>query len=306
MRWLELMVKAHPDAVESVSELLSRYTTDGVVIEEPIELLDDGQSYRVLVGEPVNVHAFVPIDGTEEDTCIRVREGLWHFSSLGAHFVSELQTRPVNEEDWANAWKEYYHVTLIGRRLVIRPSWRDYTPKPEEVVLTLDPGMAFGTGLHPTTRMCLEQVEQRTQPGMKVLDVGTGSGILSIAAVKLGASSAYAIDNSSVAVESAIENAAMNGLSDRIKVVLGVLDDAEAQRMAGQYDFVLANIIAQVIGAIAPQLAETVAPGGILVVSGIIEARRADAEDPLRATGLELIEQVMIDDWLALVWRKRK
>src|SRR5258708_443885 len=234
MHWLELTVKAHPDAVESVSELLSRYTTDGVVIEEPIELLDDGQAYRVLVGQPVNVHAFVPIDGTEGDTCMRVREGLWHFASIGAHFVSELQTRPVNEEDWANAWKEYYHVTLIGHKLVIRPSWREYTPKPEEVVLTLDPGMAFGTGLHPTTRMCLEQVEKRTLPGMQVLDVGTGSGILAIAAVKLGASSAYAIDNSSVAVESATENAAMNGLNEQIKVVLGVLDETQPQRLANQ------------------------------------------------------------------------
>jgi ribosomal protein L11 methyltransferase len=248
----------------------------------------------------------VPLDGTQEEICQRVREGLWHFASIGEHFVSELQTRPVNEEDWANAWKEYYHVTLIGHKLVIRPSWREYTPREGEVVLTLDPGMAFGTGLHPTTRMCLEQVEQRTQLGMRVLDVGTGSGILSIAALKLGAASAYAIDNSSVAVESATENAVMNDLSEHIQVVLGVLDDAESQRMANQYDFVLANIIAQVIGSIAPQLALTVAPGGLLVVSGIIEARRADAAQPLLATGLELIEEVKIDDWLALVWRKGK
>ena len=305
MRWLELTVEAHPEAIESVSELLSQHTSGGVAIEEPIELFDEGQEYRVVTGKPVLMHAYLPIDGKEEEARQRIAEGLWHFSSLGSHFVGELTTRTVNEEDWANAWKDYFHVTHIGQRLVIRPSWREYTPKPHEVMLTLDPGMAFGTGLHPTTRMCLEQVEQRVHAGMKVLDVGTGSGILAIAAAKLGAESVYAIDNSSVAVESTLANAEMNGLSERIQVVLGVLDAAEASRMAGEYDFVIANIIAHVIGSIAPQLAQVVSPTGLLVVSGIIEARRHDAEDPLLAAGLELVEQVMIDDWMALVLRRR-
>ncbi len=306
MHWLELTVQAHPEAIESVSELLSQYTTGGVAIEEPIELYDEGQEYRVQTGQPVLVHAYVPIDGKEEVARQKIAEGLWHFSSLGSHFVGELTTHTVNEEDWANAWKEYFHVTHIGQRLVIRPSWREYTPKDNEVVLTLDPGMAFGTGLHPTTRMCLEQVEQRVAPpGMRVLDVGTGSGILAIAATKLGAESVYAIDNSSVAVESTLANAEMNGLSKRIQVVLGLLDDAEAMRMAGQYDFVIANIIAHIIGSIAPQLAQVVSSTGVLVVSGIIEARRSDAEGPLLAAGLELVEQVMIDDWLALVYKRR-
>lgn len=305
MQWLELAVQAHPEAIESVSEFLSRYSADGIKIDEPIELLNEGQEYRVLQGEPVQVYVYLPMDGTEEEKRREIEEGLWHMSSLGAHFVGELRVRVVNEEDWANAWKEFYHVTHIGQRLVIRPSWREYIPKDDEVTLTLDPGMAFGTGLHPTTRLCLEQVEQRVKPGMRVLDVGTGSGILALAAAKLGAASVYSIDNSSVAVESAIANAAMNDLSDRIKVVHGVLDEAEATRMAGQYDLVLANIIAHIIGSIASQLAQTLAPDGVLVVSGIIEERRPDAEGPLLAAGLELIEQVKIDDWLALVLRRR-
>lgn len=304
MHWLELTVQAHPEAIESVSELLSRYAPGGVAIEEPIELLDEGQAYRVLSGQPVKVRAYLPIDGTEEEVRQRVAEGLWHLSSLGPQFVGELQTRIVNEEDWANAWKDYYHVTHIGKRLVIRPSWRDYTPKEDEVVIELDPGMAFGTGLHPTTRMCLEQVEQRVWPGMRVLDVGTGSGILALAAAKLGAASVYCIDNSSVAVESAIANAAINQLSERISVVLGVLDDAEATRLEGQFDLVLANIIARVIGSIAAYLARVLTPGGILITGGIIEERRHEAEQPLLDAGLKLVEQVMIDDWVTLIMQK--
>lgn len=301
MRWLELTIQSHPEAVEAVSELLSRYVPGGVAIEEPIELIDEGQEYRVLSGQPVQVRAYLPIDGKEAGPRQAVAEGLWHLSSLGSHFVSDLQTRIVNEEDWANAWKDYYHVTHIGQRLVIRPSWRTYTPRDDEVVLELDPGMAFGTGLHPTTRMCLEQVEQRTRAGMRVLDVGTGSGVLALAAVKLGAATAYCIDNSSVAVESATANAAANGSSDRITVKLGALDDAEAARLEGQYDLVLANIIARVIGSIASQLARVLAPGGLLISSGIIEERRHEAEQPLLAAGLRLVDQIMIDDWVTLV-----
>jgi len=304
MRWLELTTQVHPEAVESVSELLRRYSSDGVVIEEPFELTEEGQDYRILYGKPVKIHAYIPIDGKEEAVRQQVELGLWHLSSLGAHFVSELQTRVVDEEDWANAWKDYYHVTHIGRRLVIRPSWREYTPKEHEMIVTLDPGMAFGTGVHPTTRMCLEQVERRVQPGMRVLDVGTGSAILALAAAKLGAQGVDAIDNSSVAAESATANVAMNDLEDRIKVVLGVLDQTEAERMAGQYNLVLANIIAQVIGSIAPHLAQVLAPQGLLVVSGVIEARRQDAEGPLLESGLKLVEELKIDDWLALVYER--
>jgi ribosomal protein L11 methyltransferase len=304
MRWLELTVQAHPEAVESVSELLRRYSSDGVVIEEPFELTDDGQDYRVLYGQPVKIHAYIPVDGKEEDACQQIEQGLWYLASIGKNFVGEMQKHVVDEEDWANAWKDYYHVTHIGRRLVIRPSWREYTPKEHEVVVTLDPGMAFGTGVHPTTRMCLEQVEQRVQAGMRVLDVGTGSGILALAAAKLGAQQVDAIDNSSVAVESAIANIAMNDLGDRIKVVLGVLDEVEAERIAGCYNLVLANILAHVIGSIAPYLARALAPQGLVVVSGIIEARRHEAEGPLLESGLALVEEVKIDDWLALVYKK--
>jgi ribosomal protein L11 methyltransferase len=267
-------------------------------------MIDEGQEYRVLSGQPVKVHAYLPIDGKEEQARQQVAQGLWHLSNLGPQFVGDLQTRIVHEEDWANAWKDYYHVTHIGQRLVIRPSWRDYTSNDNEVVLELDPGMAFGTGLHPTTRMCLEQLEQRTRPGMRILDVGTGSGILALAAAKLGAASVHCIDNSSVAVESATANAVINHLSDRITVTLGVLDEVEATRLAGQYDLVLANIIARVIGSIAHNFAQVLVPGGIVITSGIIEDRRHEAEQPLLAAGLKRVDQAIIDDWVTLIMQK--
>ena len=306
MHWLELTVKTHPEAIESVSELLSRYIPGGIAIEEPIELIDEGQEYRVLPGQPVQMHAYLPIDGKQEEMRQRIAEGLWHLSTLGPHFVGDLHTRIVNEEDWANAWKDYFHVTHIGHRLVIRPSWREYIPQDNEVVLELDPGMAFGTGLHPTTRMCLEQIERYTRPGMHVLDVGTGSGILALAAAKLGAASVHCIDNSSVAVESATANVAANGLSNRITIALGVLNEAEATRLAGQYDLVLANIIARVIGSIAPHLAQVLAPGALVIASGIIEDRRHEAQQPLLDAGLIMLDTIIIDDWVTLVMTKRK
>jgi ribosomal protein L11 methyltransferase len=224
----------------------------------------------------------------------------------------------VDEEDWANAWKEYYHVLHVGRRVVIKPSWREYTPQPGEVVLELDPGMAFGTGLHPTTHMCLEQLEQLVQPDMRVLDVGTGSGILALTAAKLDAASVLALDISTVAVEAAQANARANGLDERVTVQLGTLLVAPASLPVNDvigkplvppaslpvYDLVVANIIARVIAELAPALVASLAPGGILIASGIIDERLPLAEDALRDAGLQNIQRVQEGDWFTLVGRR--
>ncbi len=299
MRWLELTVSAHREAVEAISELLSRCAPGGVAIEEPIDLLDDGQEYRVLPDDAVLVRAYLPVDGSEAEKRQQVEQGLWHLGQIGPRFVGELSTRFVAEEDWANAWKEYYHVLHLGQRVVIKPSWRDYVPAPDEIVLELDPGMAFGTGLHPTTRMCLELLEQRVQPGMRVLDVGTGSGILALAAARLGAASVLALDVSSVAVEAAQANVRANGLEERVTVRSGSLEVTSGER----YDLVVANIIARVIAALAPVLVGALVPGGLLIASGIIDERLSLAEEALRAAGLAEIEQVRDGDWVSLVGR---
>ncbi|HEV2238173.1 MAG TPA: 50S ribosomal protein L11 methyltransferase [Ktedonobacterales bacterium] len=315
--WIELSVTCDPEAVEAVTELFSRYVEGGVAIEEPYTLHDDGQAHLPLSGAPVTVRAYVPDDAAGEGCRARVQEGLWYLGRIDVGKVGELTTRRVAEEDWANAWKEFYHVTHLGARTVIKPSWRDYDAQPGEIVIELDPGMAFGTGLHPTTRGCLALLERSVRPGDRVLDVGTGSGILALAAAKLGATHVLALDVSDVAVAATRANAAANALGERITVRHATLEGAAGEPYmplpprletlgaeAGQFDLVLANIIARVIAQLAPALLRAVRPGGALIASGIIAERLEEAEGPLRAAGLLEIERHQEGDWVTLYGRR--
>ena len=315
--WLELSVQAAPETVEAISELMSRYVAGGVAIEEPYQLLDDGQEHQPIPGAPVTIRAYVPDDDDGAQARQRIEEGLWHLGQVLAGSIGELTTRRIAEEDWANAWREHYHVLHLARRTVIKPSWREYMPQGDEVVVELDPGMAFGTGLHPTTRNCLLVLEETVRPGDGVLDVGSGSGILAIAALKLGASRALALDVSPVAVETARENAVINGVGERMEVRLATLEGAGAEPFQplpaeldtlgpeiGVFEVVVANIIARVIAQLAPALARATRPGGTLIASGIIAERRAEAEEPLRAAGLGDIRALVEGDWVTLVGRR--
>jgi ribosomal protein L11 methyltransferase len=312
--WLELSVTCAAEAVEAVSELFGRYVEGGVAIEEPFTLHDDGQAHAPLPGAPVTVRAYVPDDECAEGVRAHVQEGLWHLGHIGLGLVGALAVRRVAEEDWANAWKEHYHVLRLGARTVIKPSWRAYEAQPGEAVVELDPGMAFGTGLHPTTRTCLQLIEEVVRPGDRLLDVGTGSGILALAALKLGAASVLALDVSAAAVAAARANAAANGLADRMEVRHATLEGAAGEPYMplppglvvagteiGQFDLVVANIIARVIAQLAPALVRAVRPGGTLIASGILAERLAEAEAPLRAAGLAEIRRAQQDDWMTLL-----
>lgn len=312
--WLELSVSAVPETVEAVSELMSRYVSGGVAIEEPYQLVDDGQVHLPVPGAPVTIRAYVPDDAEGAESRRRIEEGIWHLGQVVTGGIGKLESRQIAEEDWANAWKDYYHVLHLGRRTVIKPSWREYTPQGAEVVVELDPGMAFGTGLHPTTRNCLIAIEDSIRTGDKVLDVGTGSGILAVSAIKLGAASVLALDVSAVAVGAARENAATNKVTDVMEVRLATLEGAGGEPFTplpdnldtlgeeiGVFDVVVANIIARVIAQLAPALVRAVRPGGTLIASGIIAERRAEAEEPLRAAGLQDIREMVEGDWVTLV-----
>jgi len=299
--WLELSVECDTEAVEPVSELFARYGFyQGVVIEEAFTQEADGDNLAVDPSRPVTVRTFLAAADVDQSSLDDIRNALWHLGRL--RHVADLAIAERREEDWANAWKAHYHVHRIGRRVVVRPPWHDHAPQRDEVVVELDPGMAFGTGLHPSTKLCVLALEDEIQPDIRVLDVGTGSGILAIAAVLLGAAHVDAVDIEPVAVRSARENAARNGVADRIMTREGSVGPGEP--CGDAYDLVLANIIARILNDLATGIAAAVAPGGALVLSGIIESREPAVRRAFDAEGLAFDRRAQIEDWVALVYRR--
>jgi ribosomal protein L11 methyltransferase len=299
--WLELAVECDTEAVESVAELFARYGyNEGVVIEEPFTQDGDGDNLAVDPTRPVTVRTFIAAPDAKEETIESIRQALWHLSRM--RHVGELIISEREEEDWANAWKAHYSVHRIGNKTTVRAPWHEYEPKPGEVVIELDPGMAFGTGLHPTTRLCLTMLEDHLRPGLSVLDVGTGSGILAIAAAMHGAGSVDAVDIEPVAVRSTRENAERNRVADRIRVEEGSVGPGAP--FAGEYDLVLANIIARILIDLRDGLVAAVKPGGTLVLSGVIEPREDAVRDAFDSAGMTLQSRDQIEDWIALVYTK--
>lgn len=219
-------------------------------------------------------------------------------ASLPEGRLPEPHIRFLAETDWAEAWKSHYTVLHIGDRLVIKPTWRDYTPQPGDLVIALDPGLAFGSGLHPTTRLCLESLEDHLRPGQTVLDVGTGSGILAIAAARLGASRVLALDTDPLAVQVARENLVRNQVQS---IVQAEVDAISAISRQATYDLVVANILAETIIELAPALASSLTSPGILIVSGIILEHSQAVITSLHEHGLSVIDQRVDDEWIALI-----
>jgi ribosomal protein L11 methyltransferase len=301
--WLELSVSCDHEAVEPVTELFSRHGfNEGVVIEEPFTQDPDGDNMQIDSSRPVTVRTFIPIADVSEAKLDDIRHALWALGRM--RYVGDLTVTERAEEDWANAWKEHYYTHRIGRRVTVRPPWRDDepAPDPDQVVIVLDPGMAFGTGLHPSTRLCVIALEDELKPGDRVLDVGTGSGILAIAAAKLGAAHIDAVDVESVAVTSTRENAERNGVAGQISVEPGSV--GPDQPFTGEYDLVLANIIARILIDLSEDLARAVAPGGTLVLSGIIGMREPAVRRAFDALGLEFVRQEQIEDWIVMIYRR--
>jgi ribosomal protein L11 methyltransferase len=299
--WLELSVQVDHEAVEPVTELFAKYGyNEGVVIEEPFTQEPDGDNLAVDLTRPVTVRTFVSAVDVPDSTVQEIRTALWHLGRMRA--VGDLSIEPRREEDWANAWKEHYRPIRVGRNVVVRPPWQEYQAAEGEIVIELDPGMAFGTGTHPSTRLCLLGLEDEIKPGDRVLDIGTGSGILAIAAAKLGASAVDAVDVEPVAVRSARENVIRNGVGEQIRIKEGSagLD----QPFAGEYDLVLANIIARVLIEIADGVAARVKPGGSLVLAGIIEGREPATRDAYEQLGLTFERRAQIEDWVSLIFRR--
>ena len=299
--WLELSVEADPEAVEAVSEILGRVAPGGTSVEPAFELVDDGLGARIDVTRPATVRAYVPArDAAAADRAAdEAAVALGHLQAFGLRTIGELRTRLVDEADWADAWKAHFPVMRIGRHVVIRPTWRRHRAAPDDVVLAIDPGMAFGTGLHPTTRLCLVALERLADAGRmtgaRVLDVGCGSGILAIAAGRLGAADAVGVDTDPIAIESTLANARRNRLAPRIRASVGSLPTGEPP-----FDVIAANLIAGVLVQIAAQLAAELAAGGRLVASGIFVDRESEVRHAFEAAGLAVTERTAEGDWVAL------
>ncbi|HEX5588985.1 MAG TPA: 50S ribosomal protein L11 methyltransferase [Candidatus Limnocylindrales bacterium] len=305
--WLELAVEVDIEAVEAVSEILGRVAPGGTSVEPGFELVDEGLGARIDPARPAIVRAYVPArDAASAERAARDAEtALGHLQAFGLRPIGELRTRLVDEADWADAWKAHFPVLRVGERLVIRPTWRRrHRALPGDVILALDPGMAFGTGLHPTTRLCLAAVERAADggelAGARVLDVGCGSGILSIAAARLGAATVLGLDIDPIAIEATAVNARRNGLARRIRAREGSLPSGEPP-----FDAVLANLIASVLVALAPALRDELRPGGLLLASGIFEDRESEVAAAFGAAGLEVVERSAEGEWVALAARRR-
>lgn len=282
MRWLELTVAVNSSDVDMVAEVLGRFGYGGVAIEEK--------------GSQATIRVFLPIDNSLAERRLELEEGLTH---LVLNNPVKLNERETVEQDWETSWKKHYKTLPIGERLIIKPSWEDYTATPAQVVIEIDPGMAFGTGQHATTRGCLVALERHLRPGMRVLDLGTGSGILAIAVSKLAASQVLAMDISPAAVAVAKSNAQANGVSDLMAVELGTLPKDKAWRR--NFDLVVANITAQVISELAEPLVCSLKPQGILIAGGIIEERLEEVSMRLQEAGARIIDVLSEDEWRTIV-----
>ncbi|HEY2595631.1 MAG TPA: 50S ribosomal protein L11 methyltransferase [Chloroflexota bacterium] len=301
-QWLELTTSVEPEAVESVSAVFAEHG-QGVTIEQSVESSRDGDIVNLPSDAPVTVRTYLPLaDPSVESRRARLEKAVWALGKLRQ--VGPLQVRTLREADWANAWKEHFFVHRVGERIVIVPSWReaDYAPRVGDVVLLLDPGMAFGTGLHPTTRLCLLAVEQLVEPGMRVLDVGAGSGILSIAAARLGAIDVSAVEIEAVAASVCQENVNRNHVADIVEVRAGTLESDPG--LDERVDLILANITIATLLRLHPLFPAYLRPGGRAVCSGVLAERADELIAAFRAAGWEHDRTEQEQDWVAIVFER--
>ncbi|MBN1874153.1 MAG: 50S ribosomal protein L11 methyltransferase [Anaerolineae bacterium] len=282
--WLEVSVAVDAETAEAVAEVLSRYIPQGVALD-----LGEGE------GEAVTVKAYLEVDEQVDVHRRQIEEALWHLGQITP--IPPPGFSLIPDQDWTAGWKESIQVLHLGQHIVIKPSWRTYTPSTSETVLEMDPGLAFGTGLHPTTQLCVAALEELMVPGACVLDMGTGTGILAMVAAKLGAKQVLAVDTDAHAITATQRNARDNGIEHLLNVIHGSLQDVQ-----GDYDVILANILAPVIiQMVQSGLAQHLRHSGILIVSGILEEQVAAVQTVLLEAGLKVIQTRQQGDWVALI-----
>jgi len=296
--WLEVSISLSGELAEPVSDLFSRYAPGGVALEAVNQ--QDPQS----TSQSIQVRAFLPVDDHMQERKRAIEEGLWHLSQIQP--IPQAQFRTIKEQDWENAWKAHYKPIPIGTRLVIQPAWIPLE-KSDRLPIIMDPGMAFGTGTHPTTQLCLEAIEDHLQMDQSVIDIGCGSGILSISAALLGAGQVLALDIDSIALKNARKNVDLNGVSQIVVISHGSLDllleELPSSRVPA--DLVVANIITKTLEEmIRTGLGSTIRPGGTLILSGILDHQVGIIQTVCNETDLQIVETRSRDDWRALVIKR--
>lgn len=313
MKWSEISIHTTNEAVEPISHILHEAGASGVVIEDPFELIKEredqfGEIYQLdpndYPEEGVIVKAYIPVNSFLGETVDAIKESI---NNLIIHDIdiglNKVTISEVNEEEWATAWKKYYNPVKISERFTVVPTWEEYTPvNSDELIIELDPGMAFGTGTHPTTVMCIQALERTVKPGDEVIDVGTGSGVLSIAAALLCATEIRAFDLDEVAVKSARLNIKLNKVQDRVSVAQNNLLDGIED---GSADVIVANILAEVILRFTDDVARVVKPGGTFIASGIIQAKKDLVKDAIISEGFSIVETIVMEDWVAIIAKKK-
>ena len=287
MDWIEVSIRADGEAAEAVSELLNRYVPGGAVIEQDPNASDK-----------LTLKVFLSPGAPE--TRRKIEEGLWHLGQI--YPIPEPLFRLLPHREWAEAWKNDFQVLRIGRRVVIKPSWLTHSSAADDVVIELDPGMAFGTGLHPSTQLCIQSLEDIIRPDARVLDLGTGSGILAIAAALMGAREVIALDVDELAVKAATANAQANNVAAQVRVGPGSIEQLSAD--SPPFDLMLVNIVADVILALVEQgLLSHLKPGGCFVGAGILENQTDAVLAALRDKNLREIQTRREKDWVAVIGR---
>ena len=300
-RWLEVSLTVDGEMAEAVSEVLNRFVSQGVVVEQAVRY-NDAEDLGTPYG-PVKVYGYLVIDEHIEETRQRLEEALYFLGRIQP--LPEPEFRTIADENWMESWKQHYHPIPIGEKLLILPAWvEEYDPA--RIPVRIDPSMAFGTGTHPTTQLCMAMVEKYTLPGKPVIDVGCGSGILSIAALKLGASKAVGVDIDNASVKATDENAEANGVAEHLECGVGSVRELRQGHFSlRRAPVVVANILAPVIIRLFDDgLADLVEHGGTLVLSGILAEQAAGVEAAGKAKGLEFVERVQQNDWVAIVLRQ--